>query len=69
MIKIYDDGTGNDEVIIKATMDDIDILMRSALYAVGGMSEECNELIPQMYGVYISYLEWDCSIEKDADKS
>jgi hypothetical protein len=67
MIKIYDDGTGKDEVIIKATLRDLELLMRSALYAVGGMSEECNNLVPQMYGVYISYLEWDCSIEEDKD--
>lgn len=67
MIKIYDDGSGKDEVIIKATLSDLELLMSSALYSVGGMSEECNNLIPQMYGVYISYLEWDCSIEEDKD--
>lgn len=67
MIKIYDDGTGKDEIILKCTLDELDLLMSAAMYSVGGMTEKGDNLIPQMYGVFVSYLKWDCSIEEDKD--
>lgn len=63
MIKIYDDGTGINEVIIKGTLDDIDLLIKAAEYSIGGMSEMVDREIPKMVGIYENYLANECNIK------
>jgi hypothetical protein len=68
MIKIYDDGSGKDEVILKCTLSELELLLQAAMYSVGGMSEQGDYLIPQMCGVLESYLFWDCSIDRQVNE-